>query len=55
MIADYRDQIVQNNDLSHARQRFLRRTIIDVLDLAAEYRARRQRGELHAGKHVSMP
>ena len=50
MVADNGNDVVQHNDLADARDRF-GGAVIDMLDLAAEYRARRQRGELHPWQH----
>ena len=50
VIADHRDQIVQHDDLLHARD-FLGGAVVDLADLAAEHRACRQGRELHAGQH----
>jgi len=50
VIADDRDEIVEHNDLAHARHGF-RRGVVDVRDLAAEHRAGHQRGELGARRH----
>src|SRR5260370_698510 len=50
VIADDGDQIVENDHLLHARDLF-RSAVVDLADLAAEYRTLRQGRELHAGKH----
>ena len=50
VIADDGDEIVEHDDLAHARHGF-RRGVVDVRDLAAEHRAGRQRRELDAGWH----
>ena len=50
VIADYRDCIVEHDDLLHARN-FLGGAVIDLADLAAEYRTRLQRRELHARQY----
>ena len=50
VIADDGDQIVQYDDLLHARD-LPGGAVIDLADLAAEHRAGRERGELHAGQH----
>ncbi len=50
VIADHRDHIVQHDDLPHARN-FFGRAVVDLADLAAEYRAGRQGRELHIREH----
>ena len=50
VIADHGDQIVEHDDLLHARD-FLGGAVVDLADLAAEHRAGRERCELHAGQH----
>ena len=47
VIADDRDEVVENNDLPHPRHA-ARPCVVHVRDLAAEYRTARERGDLHA-------
>ena len=47
VIADDRDEIVENDDLPHSGHVAGRR-VVDMRDLAAEYRTARERGDLHA-------
>ncbi len=47
VIADDRDEIVENDDLSDPRHG-LRPLVVDMRDLAAEHRAARERGDLYA-------
>ena len=50
VIADHRDQIVEHDDLLHAGD-FPGGAVVDLADLAAEYRTGLQRREFHAGQH----
>ena len=50
VIADDGDEVVEHDDLPHARN-CLGRAVVDLADLAAEHRTLRQGRELHAGKH----
>ncbi len=50
MVADDGNQIVKNDDLLHA-WKFPGCVVVDPGDLAAEYRARHECREFHAGKH----
>jgi hypothetical protein len=47
VIADDRDEIVENNDLADPRHA-LRSPVADMRVFAAEHRAARERGDLHA-------
>ncbi len=47
MVADHRDQIVEHHHLAEAGHQ-LRRSIVDMADLAAEHRGMGEGGELHA-------
>src|ERR1700733_1187757 len=50
VIADHRDEIIEHDHLPYARDRF-RLGVVDMPDLAAEYRTGGQCRELHARQH----
>ena len=50
MVTDDGDEIVEYDDLAHARH-FFRGTVVDMLHLAAEHRTLGKGGELHVRHH----
>ena len=50
MVADDGDEIIEHDDLPHARH-FFRDAVVDMLHLAAEHRALGKRRELHVRHH----